>query len=404
MSARAVSLDPRDPRFVQDPYPAYQELRQRLPVFHWHEMGHWCFAKHDDVAALLRDRRFGRQILHLASREELGWPEPAAHLAPFLAFERHSLLELEPPSHTRLRALVNRPFLNRIGEGLRPSLARIAEECLDSLPKEGEWDLIERYATPIPVRAITHVLGVPDEIGPRMLAWSHDMIAMYQARRDAGIERAAVRATEEFSSCIRDLLDQRRGSAGQDLVSELLRSEVGGERLSDDELVTTAMLFLIAGHEATVHAIGNGVRAVLESGLDSRAAFAEPADCASAIEELLRFDAPLHLFTRFALEDCEVAGVTLRRCETIGLLLGSANRDAARFEEPERLDPARSPNPHVSFGGGLHFCLGAPLARLELQAAFRVLFRRMPQLHLVGEALFRDTYHFRGLERLIVRG
>lgn len=401
---RTVSLDPRDAVFVQDPYPAYRALREQAPVFRWDDLGHWCFARHDAVSALLRDRRFGRQILHVATREELGWTEPPPHLEPFLAFERHSLLELEPPAHTRLRTLINRPFLARIGDPLRPALRRIAADCLDRAPSDRPWDLLAHYAEPLPVRAITHVLGMPDEIGPQMLAWSHDMVAMYQARRDEAVERAAARAAEAFSACIREQVARRRRSPGEDLVSELLRSEVDGDRLGEDELVTAVMLFLIAGHEATVHAIGNGVRALLTAGLDGPAAFATPASAARHVEELLRLDAPLHLFTRFALEDAEVEGVRLRRGETIGLLLGAANRDPARFPEPDRLDPARSPNPHVSFGGGLHFCLGAPLARLELQEAFAVLFERRPALRLAGEARFRDTYHFRGLERLPVEG
>lgn len=401
---RSVSLDPRDPAFVQDPYPAYGALHEQAPVFHWEQLGHWCFAGHEEVASLLRDRRFGRQILHVASRAELGWAEPPPHLAAFHAFERHSLLELEPPAHTRLRTLINKPFLARTGEALRPALERIARGCLDALEPRSELELIEGYAMPIPVRAITHVLGVPDDIGPRMLAWSHDMVAMYQARRDEAVERAAVRATVAFTDCIRELLEAKRSAPGEDLVSELLRSEVAGERLSDDELVTTLMLFLIAGHEATVHAIGNGVRAILTEGVDGARAFEEPARAARLVEELLRFDAPLHLFTRFALEDTEVAGVALARGDTIGLLLGAANRDPARFAHPHRIDEGRAPNPHVSFGGGLHFCLGAPLARLELQVAFRVLFERFPALQLAEPARFRDTYHFRGLERLLVRG
>jgi len=400
---RRVSLDPREPAFVQDPYPAYHAIRAAVPVFHWEQYGHWCFASHGHVSALLRDRRFGRQILHVASRAQLGWAEPPAHLAPFLAFERHSLLELEPPAHTRLRTLVNRPFLTRIGPGLTPVLERIAHGCVDAFESQGSVDLIAHYATPIPVRAITHVLGVPEAIGEQMLAWSHDMVAMYQARRDTAVEHAAVRATQAFDACIRELLEQRRSTPGDDLVSELLRSEVAGERLTEDELVTTVMLFLIAGHEATVHAIGNGVRALLRAGIDTRASFSDPVAAALLVEELLRFDPPLHLFTRYALEDCEVAGVKLARGDTIGLLLGAAGRDPARFVLPDTLDPSRSPNPHVSFGGGLHFCLGAPLARLELQAAYRVLFERLPALALVGDAHFRDAYHFHGLERLPVR-
>jgi unspecific monooxygenase len=400
---RTLALDPRDPVFVQDPYPAYRALHARAPVCFWREYGHWCFTRHADVSALLRDRRFGRQVLHVMSRAELGWPEPPAHLAPFAAYERHALLELEPPEHTRVRALVNRPFLARVTERLRPRLEALAHELVDRFAARGEGELLELFATPLPVHAICDVLGVPASLAPRLLAWSHEMVAMYQARRDESVERRAAQATREFSACVRELIAERRRAPGDDLLSALLASGDARERLSEDELASTAMLFLIAGHEATVHGIGNGVKALLEQRVDVRAAFATPDAAARTAEELLRYDTPLHLFTRYALEACEVAGVRLARGERIGLLLGAANHDPAGFDAPERLVPGRWPNPHVSFGGGIHFCVGAPLARLELQVALPLLFERLPGLALTAPARYRDTYHFRGLESLAVR-
>ncbi len=402
-AARMLSLDPRDPAFAQDPYPAYAALHAAAPVFHWRQYGHWCFARHSDVSALLRDPRLGRQVLHVMSREELGWPAPTPHLAPFFDYERHSLLELEPPAHTRLRSLVNRPFLQRVTERLRPRLVSLAHEQVDRFAEHGAVELIEAFATPLPVAAIADVLGVPRSLWAPLLQWSDDIVAMYQARRDEAVEHRAARACEEFGACVRELLAERRASPGDDLLSALAASESGGDQLSDDELVTTAMLFLIAGHEATVHAIGNGVKALLERGLDPAPALATAEGGARLAEELLRLDTPLHLFTRWVLEEVELHGVRLRRGDRVGLLLGAANRDPERFEAPGELRMDRAHNPHASFGGGIHFCVGAPLARMELQVALQVLFERLPAISIAQPPRYRDTYHFRGLESLRLR-
>ncbi len=392
---RSVSLDPRDPAFFNDPYPFYAELQALAPVFQWEEYGYWCFARHDDVNALLRDRRFGRQILHVASREEMGWAETPWHLKPFYDLEAHSLLELEPPVHTRLRGLVNRAFLSRQVERLRPALVNLCNELIDSFHNRNQIDLLAAYATPIPVMMICDLLGVPRNMADQFLAWSHDMVAMYQARRDREIEDKAVAATVAFSRYMRDYVSERRLAPGSDLLSELIRAEEQGQKLSEDELITTAILLLNAGHEATVHAIGNGVKALLENGLPARGE-------SGLIEEVLRYDAPLHLFTRYALEDIEFAGIRLRRGEQVGLLLGAANRDPARYADPFRFDPSRSPNPHVSFGAGIHFCVGAPLARLELDVALPILFERLPGLTPAEPLRYRDSFHFHGLESLPV--
>lgn len=393
---RSVSLDPRETQFFNDPYPAYRRLRETVPIFKWEDYGYWCFTRHEDVSALLRDRRFGRQILHVMTREELGRAETPTLLKPFYDFEQHSLLETEPPVHTRLRGLVNRAFLSRTVERLRPRIARLAHELIDGLEAQGETDLLAQFATPIPIFIIAELLGVPTEAGPQLLSWSHDMVAMYQARRDAGVERKAVDATIAFSDFMREHVKERRSAPGDDLLSHLIVAEAQGKSLSEDELITTAILLLNAGHEATVHAMGNGVKALLEEGR------ADPALGEGHIEELLRFDAPLHLFTRYALEDIDYNGLSLRKGETVGLLLGAANRDPARFAEPDIFDPTRSPNPHGSFGAGIHFCVGAPLARLELNVALPVLFERLPGLRLAEPPRYRDAYHFHGLESLKV--
>ena len=392
---RTVTLDPVEPAFYNDPYPFYHAIRAEVPVFQWEQYGYWCFARHEDVNALLRDRRFGRQILHVASREELGWPETPQHLKPFYDFERHSLLELEPPVHTRLRSLINRSFLSRQVERLRPTIESLANGLIDRIEGQGEADLLTAFATPIPVIVICDLLGVPTDMAQRLLAWSHDMVAMYQARRDRAIEDNAVRATVEFSDFMRDYVGRRRKDPRDDLLSELIRAEEQGSKLSEDELVTTAILLLNAGHEATVHAIGNAIKCLLEQNM--RSGIGE-----GHVEETLRYDAPLHLFTRYALEDLEYAGIRLKKGETVGLMLGAANRDPARFPEPDRFLPERDPNPQVSFGAGIHFCIGAPLARLEMEIALPLLFQRLPKLALAEQPRYRNAYHFHGLESLKV--
>ena len=393
---RSVDLDPVDPGFFNNPYPAYHAIRAQVPVFKWEQYGYWCFARHEDVNALLRDRRFGRQILHVASREELGWPETPPHLKPFYDFEKHSLLELEPPVHTRLRSLVTRSFLSRQVERLRPMISNLSNGLIDRLESAHEADLLPAFATPIPVIVICELLGVPAGMAQQLLSWSHDMVAMYQARRDAKIEDAAVKATVAFSDFMRGYIGERRKAPKDDLLSELIRAEEEGKKLSEDELVTTAVLLLNAGHEATVHAIGNGIKCLLEQNV--RRGIGE-----GYVEETLRYDAPLHLFTRYALEDLDYAGIRFRKGETVGLMLGAANRDPERFPDPDRFIAERDPNPQVSFGAGIHFCIGAPLARLEMQVALPLLFQRLPKLALAGTPQYRNAYHFHGLESLKVR-
>ncbi len=394
-NSRSVDLDPQNPQFYENPYGFYHELRQKARAFKWEQYGYWCFPTHEDVSALLRDRRFGRQILHVATREELGMAEIPPRLKAFHDFEKHSLLELEPPVHTRLRGLVSRAFLSRQVERLRPKIESLSNSLVDGFEAQGEVDLLAAYATPIPVIVICELLGVPTDMAKQFLAWSHDMVAMYMAKRNFAIEEAAVKATIEFSGYMRSLIAERRKNPQGDLLSELVRAESEGEKLSENELVTTAILILNAGHEATVHSIGNGIKALLE--LAIMEPITEPI-----IEEIMRYDAPLHLFTRYALEDMEYAGIKLKKGEEVGLMLGAANRDQTRFESPDQFITSRETNPHVSFGAGIHFCIGAPLARLEMLIALQTLFKRLPNLKVAASPHYKNVYHFHGLEELRV--
>jgi cytochrome P450 len=396
VARRCVRLDPRDPAFFNDPYPAYAAIREAAPAFFWEDYGFWCFARFADVSALLRDRRFGRKIVQSGSHDA------KPHLEPFDALERHSMLELEPPEHTRLRNLANRAFVSRRIERLGPQIAALAHERIDAFVSRRSADLVTEFAGPIPVAVIADLLGVPREMGPQLIHWSHRMVAMYQFGVTRPVEERAAEAALAFADYVRGFARAQRSDRGDDLVSQLLTAESDGGKLSEDELVATVILLLNAGHEASVQAIGNGVKIMLDQGVDARAAFASESATLATVEELLRLDPPLHLFQRYALEDVEFAGVRLRRNEKIGLLLGAANRDPKRFLNPDVFDPTRTPNAHVSFGAGIHFCVGAPLARLELAVALPILFARLPGLRLAEPARYRDTFHFHGLEALRV--
>ena len=396
MPEPVIRQSPTDPAFVQDPYPVYRAFRQHQ-AFWWEDYGMWVFPRFEDVDAIFRDRRFGREILHIATREELGWDPIPEHLAPFYAFEAHSLLEKEPPEHTRLRALVNRAFVSGRIEALRPRVTQLALGLARNL-KDGD-DLIEAYCTPIPITIIAELLGVPTDMAPRLLDWSHRMVAMYQARRDRGIEDAAVGATQEFSAYIREVIAARKRAPGDDLLSVLIAAEADGSRLSMDEVVVTAILLLNAGHEATVHALGNAIRTLTLHGVCVR-----PENAEGVVEELLRYDPPLHMFTRYVLEDLDWGGVALKKGEQVGLLIGAANRDERVNPSPEIFDPDRKRPRHVSLSAGIHFCVGAPLARLEMQVALTTLFEVLGPDLRVSPGPFRDTYHFRGLTELRLAG
>jgi cytochrome P450 len=312
------------------------------------------------------------------------------------------MLELEPPEHTRLRNLVNRAFVSRRIEKLAPQIAGLAHERIDAFSSRRSADLIAEFANPIPVAVIANLLGVPSEMGPQLVDWSHRMVAIYQFGANHVVEERAAEAVRSFADYVRGFARRRRSDPGDDLVSQLLIAESDGGELSEDELVATVILLLNAGHEATVQSIGNGVKTMLDQEVDARAAFASEGATLATVEELLRLDPPLHLFARHALEEVEFAGVRLRKGEKIGLLLGAANRDPDRFPDPDVFDPTRTPNAHLSFGAGIHFCLGAPLARLELAVALPILFARLPGLRWAGAPRYRDAFHFHGLEALRV--
>ena len=382
---------PTDPGFVQDPYPFYERARAAGPFFHWTDYNLICTGNAAAVNAIFRDRRFGR--------EPVEPPVIPPHLASFYAVEAHSMLELEPPRHTRLRNLVLRAFTSRRIAGLAPDITALATELAESFAA-GESDLLQTFAQPLPVRIIARLLGVPEEMAPDLLRWSNAMVGMYMAGRTRETEDRAVAATEAFVAFMRAYVDERRARPADDLITQLIAAEMEGEKLSTDELISTCILLLNAGHEATVHTIGNGVKMLLETGTPLSALAPEAVD--GTVEEILRFDPALHMFTRHAYEDVEVMGQTFHRGDRVGLLLAMANRDPGVWDRPDQFLPSRPVKPLATFGAGLHFCVGAPLARLELQIALPILFKRHPNLALAEPPRYADVYHFHGLRELSV--
>lgn len=391
-----ISQDPHDVGFVNDPYPFYARMHAASPVFFWEEYGIWCVADYANVNKLLRDRRLGRENrwgppLHVT-------PGTRTRLADFDAVEAHSMLEREPPTHTRLRTLVNKAFVSRQVERLRPRIRALAQELAETL--EPGDDLIERFAAPIPVTVICELLGVPVEMGPQLLDWSHAMVAMYMHGRDHQTEERANAASAEFARFLHAHIAVKRTNPDDDLLSLLIAARDHGEKLSEPELITSVILLLNAGHEATVHQTGNAVATILDQGGDPRDLFSSDAATAATVEECLRFNAPLHMFTRYAYEPVDIGPTELQPGDEVGLLLGAANRDPAGFDAPHRFRPGRDDQKNVSFGAGIHFCIGAPLARIELQEALSTLFHRHPTLQAREVPRYRDAYHFHGLERL----
>lgn len=387
---KTLSQSPTDPAFVQNPYPFYESARASGPFFHWADYGLTCTGNAAAVNAIFRDRRFGRE-----APAELA-PPVHPHLRPFYAVEAHSMLELEPPRHTRLRSLVLRAFTSRRIAALQPEIAGLSNQLIDNLPA-GNFDLLKQFGQKLPVIIIARLLGVPEQMSDDLLRWSNAMVGMYMAGRTRETEDRAVQATEAFVAFLRGYVDQRRADPRDDLITHLIAAEAEGERLTTDELITTCILLLNAGHEATVHTIGNGVKTLLETGHSIT-----PDNAETTVEEILRFDPALHMFTRWAYEDIEVMGHTFHRGDQVALLLAAANRDPGIWENPGTFRPTRPIKANATFGAGLHFCVGAPLARLELTTALPILFNRLPRLRLAEPPEYGDVYHFHGLKRLMV--
>ena len=396
MSEPAIDLT--DPDVVADPYPAFSRMRELgRPV--WHDgLGMWLAFRYDDANAVLRHRRLGRIF---RPREPLDvWDT-------FNWLHEDALLENEPPKHTRLRRLVAAAFARGHIETRRPRIQELCHELLDAAEEKrrdtGRFDVIADYAEPLPVLVIADLLGVPESDIEPLRPWSQDIVKMYEYDRTPEDEAAARRACDEFAGYVAELAAHRRAHPGDDLVTHLAQVEAEGERLTERELIATCVLLLNAGHEATVNGFGNGVVSLMQHRDQWDRVVADPwGTAATAVEELLRYDGPSQLFERTATEDVEVGGVTVRSGQRIAALLGSANRDPDAFVDADTFDVGRDPNPHIAFGAGIHFCLGGPLARLEMQQSLPILAERHPALELAAQPVSRGTFVLRGWTKVPV--
>ncbi|MFF2526859.1 cytochrome P450 [Streptomyces liangshanensis] len=414
----APAFDPWQSSFIADPYPAYAGLRAQGPVMYFEPTGQWLVPHYDDVRALLRDRRLGRTYLHRFTHEEFGRTAPPAAHEPFHTLNGNGLLDLEAPDHTRIRRLISLAFTPRTVDRLAPTVTRLAKDLVARFVADGGGDLVAAVAEPLPVAVIAEMLGIPEADRPLLRPWSSAICGMFELNPTEETARRAVEASVEFSTYLRGLIARRRGDLGDDLISALIAAHDAEDRLTEQEMVSTCVLLLNAGHEATVNTTTNGwltlfrhpaelarLRADMAAATASAAGEPPPSAAdplSTAVEELLRFDTPLQMFERWVLDDIEVGGTVIPRGSEVALLFGSAHRDPARFDRPDVLDLGRTDNPHLAFGAGIHYCLGAPLARLELVASFGALLRRAPGLRLAAEPEWRPGYVIRGLRELLV--
>ena len=394
-----MRFQPTDPAFLQNPYPTYARLRAENPIFFYEPWGKWMLTRHEDVSALLRDRRLGRVLENTKVRLE---PDHA----PFDAIQDGSLLELEPPDHTRIKTAVQDVFTPRHVRALEDKISalcyRLAAKLAVNLTAGNQADLLRDFAEPIPVTVIAELLGVPEKDRYQLVPWSKAIIGMFEPERTPAAEAAAVRAAREFAAYVRELMREKRAAPQDDLISRMVKLRgADPTRLSEAEIVANAILFLDAGHEAVVNVVGNGMIALLSRPEAWETLKAHPEQLGTAVEETLRFDTPLQFFERVVREDVAYKGFFWPKGTTLCLYYASANRDERVFTEPDTFDLTRHPNPHLSFGLGLHYCIGAPLARLELRHALAALLTHVPDLKLVKTPEYQPKNVFRypvGLE------
>ena len=397
-------FDPDDPDFIADPYPLLNDLREATPVFLNERTGQWMLTRFADVNATLRDRRLGRQYTHLYSHAELGRPEPDERWSAFHQHEQWSLLCLEPPDHTRIRRLVSKVFTPKAVATLRPTVERFSTELLDRCRDLGEFELLADYAQPFSVAVICSMLGVPRADTRLLLDWSHAIVKMYELSPPDHVKAAANTAAAEYIEYTKALIAEKKRAPDGLLVAELAAVEDDGDRLTVDEIVSTTMVLLEAGHEATVNTLGNGMRALLKHRSEWNRVVTGEVTARTAVEEMLRWDAPLQLFERWVLEPgVEIAGQAMEVGQEVAMLFGAAERDPRRFTDPDRFDIGRGDAAHIAFGGGIHFCVGAPLARQEIDVALAGIADRFPALHLVEEPHYQASFGIRGLDAVHVR-
>ena len=391
------------PEVRADPYPFYRALRAEDPV-HWDEpMGFWVLTRYDDVATAFNDPRFSRAQGLMGGFKRL--PEAEQRIAePVYHAYAQSMPYTDPPYHTRLRGLVNKAFTPRVVERMRPYVQQVVDDLLDAAEAKGEMDVIRDLAYPLPLIVIAVMLGFPIEERQQLKKWSDDSFAVLGiVRHSPELMEGAARSMAELSAYITALSKDRRLQPKEDLLSALVTVVDEGERLTQDELIANVAVLLAAGHETTSNLIGNGVLALLRHPDQLHKLRADPSLAAATVEEVMRYDNPVQIVYRSAAEEVEMGGKRLAKGQLVNMLLGAANRDPEHFSDPDRFDLGRDEGKHVGFGLGIHFCIGAPLARLEGQIAFTTLLRRFPNLRLATDALeWQEHPTFRGVKSLPV--
>lgn len=393
-----VQFNPMDPAFVADPYPTYHRLRAEDPVHH-SPLGFWVLTRYPDVMAMLRDPRLVKEPIaaFVAARFGMATPPPGLGL---------SMLDRDPPDHTRLRGLVSKAFTPKALESLRPRIQKIVDELVAGAAGKGQMDLVEEFAYPLPVRVICEMLGVPVKDHERFKAWGLDIARGLDAIMlppDSEVGRRSISGRRALADYFRELIAARRAAPRDDMLSALIAAEEAGDKLNEEELLATCILLLVAGHETTVNLIGNGTLALLRHPDQLQKLRENPGFIVTAVEELLRFDGPVQRTARIPSEDLTIGGRTIPKGEMVMPFLGAADRDPAQFPDPDRLDITRADNRHIAFGMGIHFCLGAPLARMEGQIAINTLLARLPKLALAtDQPQFRQSLTLRGLQALPV--
>ena len=389
-------LDTRDQATVANPYDVYRQLRANRDLVWSDRLGLWLAPTHETANATLRNKSLGR----LYSPQE-----PFDEWEIFNWLHSDSILDSEPPKHTRLRSLVQKAFTPGRIASLEPNIKDICEQLLDAsaekISSSGSFDILADYAEPLPVLVIADLLGVPREMANDLRRWSQDIVKMYEYGRSREQELAAQKAGFEFSSYIADLAAKRKVDPKSDLITALVEVEEQGEKLNEHELIAMCVLLLNAGHEASVNGFGNGMVAMFRHQEQLELMKSAPRELAeTAVEEMMRFDSPLHMFERTATSETVIGETTVLQGQKVVAMLGSANRDEEVFENTDSFDLTRKQNPHIAFGAGIHFCIGAPLARLEMQNSLPMLFERFPNLQLAGSPVQRPTFVLRGWETI----
>ena len=390
-------LDPFDPAYRQDPWELYRMLREKAPV-HQAPDGFWVLTRYADVSAVVREPRFSVDRSKIDTElSQLNTDNPVYQPGiPLLLF-------LDPPAHTRLRSLVAKAFTPRVVERLRPRIQTLVDELLEPVLERGRMDVLADLAYPLPVAVICELLGVPRDDQDQFHGWSSAASRLLDGDLDADTMQQGMLGAMQLLTYFAELVEERRSSPGDDLLSRLVVAEEEGERLTHEELMTTTVLLFVAGHETTMNLIGNGTLALLRHPDEYARLRADPGLVPSAVEEMLRFDGPVHLTARVPIEDVEIGGVRIPAGSRVGAVLSAANRDPEQFADPDRFDVGRTDNRHLAFSAGPHFCLGAALARTEGQVVFGTMIRRLPELELATEHVrYRDHFVLRGLDELEV--